>query len=59
MLSAIYTLGHLDTAYPALHGALFRMEAKELIDPSEVEEIEREEEDFFRRLLETHKKSKD
>ena len=57
MLSAIYTLGHLDTAYSALHRALFRMEAKGLIDPSEVEEIEREEEEFFKRLLETHKKS--
>ena len=49
----------LATAYSALHRVLFRMEAKGLIDPSEVEEIEREEEDFFRRLLETHKKSKD
>ena len=30
-----------------------------MIDPSEVEEIEREEEEFFKRLLETHKKSED
>ena len=49
----------LATAYSALHRVLFRMEAKGLIDPSEVEEIEREEEEFFKRLLETHKKSED